>query len=53
MLRFTFENNYIVDGETTERLSTMEQALDKLNEMNILVDIEHETQDGGEDYVLY
>jgi len=40
VLRFQYENGHIVDRDTTEKLSTMEQAVEKLNQLNILIDLE-------------
>ena len=40
MLRFKYQDGHIVDRDTTEKLSTMEQAVDKLNQLNILIDLE-------------
>ena len=40
MLRFKYKEGHIVDRDTTEKLSTMEQAVDKLNQLNILIDLE-------------
>lgn len=50
MLRFTLERGHIIDSETQEKLSTMEQVADKLNELDILVDFQSdiETLDDGD-----
>lgn len=52
MIRFTYQDGHIVDRDTTEKLSTMEQAADKLNQLNILVDLELsiDTPDESPDY---
>ena len=50
MLRFIYENGHILDRETTERLSTMEQAVEKLNQLDILVDFSTEIEPSDESY---
>jgi len=51
MLRFTLIDGHIIDRETREKLSTMEQAADKLNELDTLVDFQTEVEpmDGDPD----
>jgi hypothetical protein len=51
MLRFKLIAGHIIDSVTQEKLSTMEQAADKLNELDILVDFQNdiEQSDGDPD----
>ena len=49
MLRFKYEQGHIVDLETKEKLSTMEQAADKLNELDTLVDFQTDIEPLGID----
>lgn len=45
MRRFKYDHDVIVDSDTGERLSTLEQCLDKLNDLNALIDMELNTPD--------
>jgi len=51
MLRFKYDQGHITDLETNEKLSTMEQVADKLNELDILVDFQTDVEplDGDPD----
>jgi hypothetical protein len=50
MLRFIYEQGHILDKDTNEKLSTMEQAVEKLNELDILVDFQTEVESSDEAY---
>jgi len=50
MLRFKYEQGHIMDLDTQEKLSTMEQVADKLNELDTLVDFQTDIEPFETDY---
>lgn len=50
MPRFSYDGQAIIDHDTGERLSTLDQCRDKLNDLNALVDLINDQEPYSNDF---